>query len=262
MKNIINKLNNALNEGRALNEKEFFDLIIELLNIYGVSHLIKEIKIDRNNLFKEIAGFDGIGNCLYFNIDLITKRINEEYWHQQTPYTFNEFFVLQQLSIVLHEIRHIMQLKGLLNDNKAVKEVINDCDSVSNNAYLYNYLYNIFPIEKDATIFSCYETIRLVKECKYFKKDRLRMMYLAYFYRLIEGYHLTNSKDGLVKEFYEIVMNDLDKFNLLQNEIEELTLHDKMSFGFSLNDSEVEKLKLIPSLISKNNDPKLVLKRK
>ena len=261
MKNIVNIVKNALLENRRLSDNEM-ELIIEMiLNYYKVVYNVNSIKIDYHSEYSHPAGYDFEKKMLYFNMNVINEQIFRDFYKDEKVYTFNEFFILHQLILIFHEIRHILQQSYYFDNNEVIKKIVMDCNLQRNFNHIYNEYYSLFPVEKDAVVFSLDETANLMEMCEYFSKDKMMPMYQIGFNNLIKGYDLKNPQEGLLRKFYEHVVGDKEEYERLQSLSSNLTTYDKMSFNFSINSKDLIKLILAQQAILDNQSPSVILKK-
>lgn len=261
MQKVINIVKEALNNKRRLSDQEM-ELILEyLLSYYQVIDCVKGIKLDYHREYPEIAGFDVLDASLYFNMNLLNERVFEQFSSKETDFSFFEFFILQQLIVILHEIRHLIQHNNDFGNREVLKKIILDSDIRLFDNDIYYDNYHLFPVEKDAEIFSIDEAIKIIKGCKYFDESTFKKLYTIYFYALINGYDFKLSYEGTLKKFYESVVKDINRYFAYQELGKELCTHDKMSFNLSLDKTDLRNLVLVPGLISNGFDPEIVLKK-
>lgn len=249
----------SLFEKRKLSEKDISLIIKSMLEKYNISDKINGIEFDKEDKYSE-ASF-GKNNVFYFNMCAMDCSISRHFFEGKSIFNFDEFYLLEQLMIILHEIRHAIQYNCDYKNKELIKKIILDCDISKYPNDLYERYYNLFPIEKDAEVFSIDKTIDILKRCNYFKNSIIKLLYTSYFKTLINGYDIKNLSDGKLREFYLKVLNDEKKYLEYLKEYDSLTLHDKLSYNFPINNGDIKNVILIPQMINADFDPRKTLKK-
>ena len=264
LKETIDLIKKSLFEKRRLSDIEMNLLINLLLKHYNVSDYVKNIEIDYNDKYNGIAGFCNENGTMYFNMNIINEIIFKQYYHPhgENKLTFIEYFVLEQLNIVLHEIRHVMQLNVEFSEKDVLEEILDDSRIEKYSRDIYDLNHSLFPIEKDAKEFALNQTIEIINNCSYFDKEFIKDMYNNFFEMLMEGYSFNNPCEGTLKVFYEKVVSDTSKYLSLLPAFDELSTYDKLSFNMPLNKEDLKILAVYGDLIKNNFDPIKTLKKK
>lgn len=260
MKNPDEIIKQALFEQRKLDDKEILLIIKSVLEKYNIINKISDIILDKEDKCIDIASFNQ-DNTLYYNMCGIDYSISRHYLERKSIFTFDEFYVLEQLIIILHELRHAIQFNCDYNNKRIIKEIIKDCDINNYSKQVYEQYYTLFPVEKDAEVFAIDKSIELLKKCDYFKNSIIKLLYSGYFKTLISGYDFSKMEDGRLREFYLKVINDEQKYLSLLAQKDSLTLHDKLAYNFPIDKNDFKRVVLIPSMINADFDPRKVLKK-
>lgn len=267
MEKVIKLVQNALTEQRQLSNNEILLIIELLLNKYEMSNKIKDIKLEYKSKCGSYAGYDSEKEICFFDLDAIYSAIFYRYediknsTYDEKKLSFYELLLLEQLRIILHEIRHIIQIHDDFEGKDILKIIINDSDINKYPAEIYKINYSLFPIEKDARVFSFDQTINIIKKSQIFNDDILRIMYKKYFYTLCEGYNLKQPYNGSLGEFYELIVGDYSKYLDIINKTGSLVTHDKMSFNLPLQKDDVKNILAVPDLIYRGHNPTVILKK-
>ena len=121
--------------------------------------------------------------------------------------------------------------------------------------------YDLFPVEKDAKIFSIDESIKIISKCSELNIGYLKTLYMFYIHSLINGYSLEQNYYGSLRDFYLNVFQDENRYLKYQQKSVSLSTHDKMSFNFSLEEDDLRKLILATDLAKRGESPEIVLKK-
>lgn len=263
MKEAISLIKKVLLKNRRLSDIEMNLLINILLKHYNVSEYVKNIEIDYNDKYNGIAGFCNENGTMYFNMNIINEVIFKQYYNSQgeNTLTFSEYFVIEQLNIILHEIRHVIQLNGEFSGKRVLKEVLEDSKIEKYPRDIYDLNHSLFPIEKDAKIFALDQTLEIINNSDYFDKEFMKNMYNTFFEMLMEGYSFSNQCEGTLKCFYEKIVLDTSKYINLLPEFDKLSTYDKLSFNMPLNMDDLKILAVYDDLMKNNFDPIKTLKK-
>ena len=260
MNKIVNIVSTCLIEKRHLMDDEIEIIVEEFENLLNIKEHIKSINFDYHRTFNAVAGFDFCRNTLHFNNALITERIFYQYQNNKNDYSFNEFYLIHQLMIILHELRHIVQNKIIINDyDSVIREIIYDSDILQFDTGIYEKFYHLFPIEKDAKVFSCSKMIEIINLCQYFDVDIMKKMYSNLLNVLLDGYHLPGSSKGVLENFYTDVYGDYDRYLEIIEKISTLSTFEKMSFNFDLSKKDLQYLALAYKLLLEGHNPETIL---
>jgi len=262
LEKVIELIYNSLKERRRLSDKEMLIIIELLLKEYKIINNVNRIDLDYDYEYDEIAGFDNYNKVLYFNMCLINSTIFSQYTCERSFFSFSDFFLLEQLATIFHEIRHIIQLNDEFKNKEILKKIILDSDINKYPFDLYNLNHSLFPTEKDAKVFSIDKTIDIIKETQFFNDDIIHNLYVIYFYTLIGGYNLKESNEGSLREFYQKIVGDEKVYFERLTSIDSLTTHDKMSFNLPINQDDRKNLLAVPDFIYRGINPSVILKKK
>ena len=146
MKETIDLIKKALFEKRRLSDIEMNLLINLLLKHYNVLEYVKSIEFDYSDKYNGIAGFCNENGTMYFNMNIINEIIFKQYYnpHGENKLTFIEYFVLEQLNIVLHEIRHVMQLNVEFSEKDVLEEILDDSRIEKYSRDIYDLNHSLF----------------------------------------------------------------------------------------------------------------------
>ncbi len=261
MKDASEVIKISLFEGRKLEEKEILLIIKSILEKYGILNKINDIEFDYNDKYSEIAGFERFDNLLYYNMNVMNISITRHYLESKSIFNFDEFYVLEQLITILHELRHAIQFNCDYHNKELIKKIIMDSDINKYSKEIYDVNYSLFPIEKDASVFAIDKMIDLLKKCDYFKESVIKRMYDSYFKTLIAGYDVKVLEEGRLKDFYLKVVGDHSKYLEYLKDSDSINLHDKLAYNFPIPKEDIKRVILIPSMINADFDPRKILKK-
>lgn len=261
MKETVMLIKKVLDEKRHLDDQEMHLIITYLLNYYNLNNEVTEVIFDYYNRSKAVASYLVDDKIIYFNMQKINEQVFYDYNSKKEYFSFNEYFIIVQLMLILHEIRHVIQNSKHLEYHDILKRIILVCREMEINGN-YTDNYELFPIEKDAEVFAFDKLIEILRNCFYFDEMIIRKLQIDYFFTLIKGYNFSLSKDGSLKDFYLEVVKDGLAYEKILNLANELTIYDKLAFNFSLNNEELHQLLLVPGLIENGFSPNIVLKKR
>lgn len=259
VKGVSEIVERTLFEHRKLNDKEILLIVRSILDEYNISNSVNGVKLLHGVETPYLASF-GEDDVLYYNLEAIERNIAKLY-ADDSIFSLEEFYVLRQLTIILHEIRHAIQIMCDYENKPIIKEIINDCISDSFVRDKYGEYYHLFPIEKDASVFANDKLIDIVKGGNYFKYSTIRRMYDDYFKALLKGYDINKLNKGRLLEFYDKIFHDITRYLNYLEKCKKISLHDKLSYNFSLIGDDIKRVSLVPLMINAGLDPRKSLKK-
>ncbi len=231
-------INNTVIENREINE-----IIIGLINENNLQNYIKKINI--NNNLKYQAIYYPKNKTLEYNPLLISEssyNIASEIGITTDINHINQFYNLNRLITIFHEVEHAIQNKQYeeLSDENILRQVIEPGIMMGykypnlslKEKVLYRYHHYIIPTEKAAEINATLKILKLNKELSLFSSNNLNYLYLIKHLtkRLLQGYNInviTNKITSPIESFYNKISKsdtiNLEDFNGKYDNMTKLT---------------------------------------
>lgn len=228
------------------------DFVMNIVNI-----VIKNMKL--NDYIKTISfSYDGsaaykyISKELNFNLFSIINASEEKYNSsiKCEGYKYEKYLYLcfDVIEIIFHEFEHIRQGKiyNTVNENSFEKGLIcNNLDYLGVNPYVYKKEHDLFTIERLAIIKSQLGVLKLIcldSEIPTYIKEK----FINYYNYFVELYYRFNSyplleyvkKTGTSIYYNNILINKSNTNKLLKKTKKELSLEDRLLYGFPINCKE------------------------
>lgn len=230
---------------------ELVELLIYDKNLNNYLNIVTFEKSKSNNL----AIFLINHKKLLFDYDNINYFFNNWYRNLGLPLDANEmrrFYNLYVIKIILHEIKHVFQVKeSEIRKNDSIGIILKEGIELGrrspfnltyNERLLYKYMHDYIPTEKDAEISCIFELINLNNKRNFLTTNELSVLYYELINHLLKGYSLKKNMcstelyyffRGKAKEFYNILFNE-DYNNIT-----------KLSWGIPVNNEIINDIKLI-----------------
>lgn len=241
------------------NNENNLELFIEnlgndLIQMFGLNHYIKEIKVlevyDRNNSSRGLT--DSKGNICIFKKGLensLKEMLEGEELSGLSMHEKELCKVFWYLKTLLHEFRHENEKKLIIEDNADSFEtaIIKICNKERNkDNFFYTMLYNIYPTERIAEIYSLRTIIKILEHLEtkidmellacFLKKEALREEFHSYYEHGLVG------PTNVYFEFWN--SENISQFQKLKENGEKLKLEERVLYGLEISRKEYESMLL------------------
>lgn len=255
-----------------LDERFINNIAYCCLEIMG---LVDEIKIVRVGKI-----YDGF-SMGYYNINKreivldVDKIMNKAYQYlNQNPSLYYircaNFINYNILHCLFHELRHVWQVNCLLKENNNASKIINYTDDIRKRDFsFYMKKHDLFPLEKDANVFSHSVTLERFMDADpmVVNDHEIRFIVDSFLRFMIRNYNPTVFLDNPLKD---IVLSpkayktkeslEFIKYSLMKTSIEcsNQDLFERLSFNFPINKAEYEYMQKTIDYYNNNQMPRNV----
>lgn len=266
MNKIYYKINELITEKSIITPDQIREILPLFIDYYKINYYLKDIEFIKSN-DKGDSWYSRINRVIFMDLDKITEWSENFYTRNSKKIknlNYNQLHLFFELTVLFHELRHAMQNKIRIATPKTKSDyllgnIISECFSCLEDKY--EEYYHLFPIEKDAEVFSYSTILKLFGNNRKVDNNLWNILINLYLIKIKNGYSLNLQENNLMYFYLEVLENPFlyEKYCKMSKC---LNLSQKISFNFPLNRDERMKLNDFEDLVVNSEIKRKVLTRK
>jgi len=226
----------------------------EIIRIYmhenGLNGLISNVVFGNFEDSKTYGYYEINTRIIYFDLAFIIDTVYRRHYSDRFYINCVNLINQELIISIFHELNHAFRFSMSHEKGDISEEIIkNICKTLRKEPNLYSQFHDYFPHEKEANMFGFEMCTRLYQNLNNYIIDNsgLNNLYISYLRTIIDGYDLNNFLDNPLKKVIlssKCCKEELQyiKYLIMKKiiEIKKMTLYDRLTFGYPINDDEYE----------------------